>query len=270
MASWSRRRRRQNVGDVARVIREALRGLVRGRVALGTVTAPGGTFDTLEAAAWNVGAAGEWRKLRDRIKREMLRRHGLRPPVVLVRVAQRQARGLDHLHLCWWLHGPEHELRIRTWVALYREYATDYGFGFVDDPFHVRRLRNGRMSNMVFEDAATAGYYLGNYLAGGQLERLMAAEDRSWSPVWISPALRARTGWSLGRCQWIRQAWHIAHGSWASVTWYGSPRYPAWFEDDELRAWVCRHTGWNGQPGSGVWRAPGIPARGPRPAAVAV
>ena len=123
MASWSRRKRSRAVGDVARVIREALRGVVRGRVALGTVTAPGGTFDTVEAAAWNLAAAGEWRRLRDRIKREMARRHGLRPPVVLVRVAQRQSRGLDHLHICWWLHSAEHERRIRVWIELYREYA---------------------------------------------------------------------------------------------------------------------------------------------------
>lgn len=246
------------MGDVARVIRESLRGVVRGRVALGTVTAPGGTFDTAEAAAWNLGAAREWRRLRDRIKREMMRRHGLRPPVVLVRVAQRQGRGLDHLHICWWLLGREHEERIRAWIAIYREYAGEYGFGFVDDPFHERRGKSGRLQTMVFERPEVAGIYLGNYLGGGQLERLMAAEDRSWSPVWISPALRARSGWSLERCRWIRQAWHIAHGSWSSVTWYGSPRYPKWYEDDDLRAWVCRHTGWDGRPGSGAWKARGV------------
>jgi hypothetical protein len=86
------------VGDVARVIRESLRD-VRGRVALGTVTAPGGTFNTGEASAWNLGAGKQWRLLRDRIKREMWRKYGLRPPVVLVRVAQRQGRGLDHIHI---------------------------------------------------------------------------------------------------------------------------------------------------------------------------
>ena len=82
-------RRRHAVGDVARVIRESLRD-VRGRVALGTVTAPGGTFNSAEASAWNLGAGKQWRLLRDRIKREMSRKYGLRPPVVLVRVAQRQ------------------------------------------------------------------------------------------------------------------------------------------------------------------------------------
>jgi hypothetical protein len=121
----------------------------------------------------------------------MLRRHGLRPPVVLVRVAQRQPRGLDHLHLVWWLLTPEHERRIRLWVEIYREYHEAYGFGYVDDPFHVRRsTRTGKLHDMVFSRPHVAGIYLGNYLAGGQLERLIAAEDRSWSPVWPRASAR--------------------------------------------------------------------------------
>lgn len=238
------------VGDVARVIRESLRP-VRGSIALATVTAPGGTFDSVDASAWNEAAAGNWRRLRDRIKREMLRRHGLRPPVLLVRVAQRQGRGLDHLHLAFWCLTPDHRERIRVWVAIYREYASSYGFGFVDDPFKVRRMRDGSMRDMVFRDASTAGYYLGNYLSGGQLERLVMAEDRSWRPVWVSPVLQARSGWYLERCQWVRQAWQIAHGSWWGRTWYGAPRYPKWWTDDELRAWVARQVpGWDLVPGS--------------------
>jgi hypothetical protein len=72
-------KRRHVLGDVARVIRESLRD-VRGRVALATVTAPGGTFATAEASAWNTGASKQWRLLRDRIKREMWRKYELRPP----------------------------------------------------------------------------------------------------------------------------------------------------------------------------------------------
>lgn len=237
-------------GDVARVIREALRP-VRGAVALATVTGPGGTFDTVETAAFNLGAARNWRRLRGRIKREMLRRYGLRPPVLLVRVAQRQSRGLDHLHLVFWCLTPDHRERIRVWVAVYREYAAAYGFGFVDDPFKVRRMRNGERRDMVFRDAVAAGYYLGGYLGGGQLERLVAAEDRSWRPVWVSPVLQRRSGWYLERCKWVRQAWHIAHGTWWGRTWYGAPRFPKWWEDDDLRAWVARQVpGWDGAPGS--------------------
>jgi hypothetical protein len=242
------------VGDVARVVRESLRD-VRGRVALGTVTAPGGTFDTAEAEAWNSAASHQWRLLRDRVKREMDRKYGLRPPVVLVRVAQRQGRGLDHLHVVWWCLNEEHEERIRRWVELYRVHSEAYGFGFVDDPFRERRSkRTGRMTTMVFERAAVAGIYLGNYLGGGQLERYVNAPDTSWRPYWISPVLQHRSGWSMARCQWVRQAWHISRGSWTTRAWYGALRYPRWWEDDELRAWICRVTGWDGVPGSGVWR----------------
>jgi hypothetical protein len=256
----SRRNRRLYAGDVARVIRESLRGVSRGSVALATVTAPGGTFGTVEAAAWNGEAARNWRRLRDRIKREMMRRYGLRPPVLLVRVAQRQSRGLDHLHLCFWLLTPDHRRRITLWVQLYREYREAYGFGYVDDPFHVRRLKNGRMSDMVFRDPATAGFYLGNYLGSGQLERYIAAEDTSWSPVWISPALQHRTGWSLRRCHQLRQAWHLRNGTWSSVTWCGALRLPAWYLDTDQLEWIKRVTGWDGEVG-----ARGIPARGPSP-----
>jgi hypothetical protein len=244
------------VGDVARVIRESLRD-VRGCVALGTVTAPGGTFNTEETSAWNLGAGKQWRLLRDRIKREMWRKYGLRPPVVLVRVAQRQGRGLDHLHVVWWCLNIEHEERIRRWVELYRVHNESYGFGFVDDPFRMRKSRRtGRLQNMVFARAEVAGIYLGNYLGGGQLERFVAAEDASWRAYWISPGLQQRSGWSMERCQWIRQAFHIARGTWSKLTWYGTPRYPCWCDDGELREWVCRATGWDGVPGSGVWRAP--------------
>lgn len=243
------RRRSLRTGDVARVIREALRGVSRGSVALGTVTAPGGTFDTSEASAWNADAARNWRRLRDRIKREMMRRYGMKPPVVLVRVAQRQSRGLDHLHIAWWLLTPDHRRRIETWVAVYREYHEEYGFGYVDDPFHKRRGKGGRMQDMVFRDPSTCGYYLGNYLGGGQLERYIAADDTSWSPVWINPHLQHRTGWSLKRCHWLRQAWHIRNGTWDSRNAWGMPNYPSWYHEPEHLAWIKSKTGWDGTPG---------------------
>jgi hypothetical protein len=249
-------KQRHVLGDVARVIRESLRD-VRGRVALATVTAPGGTFATAEASAWNSGAGKQWRLLRDRIKREMWRKYELRPPVVLVRVAQRQSRGLDHLHLVWWCVNAEHEERIRRWVELYRVHNEAYGFGFVDDPFRVRRSKKtGKRHDMIFAKAEVAGIYLGNYLKGGQLERLVASTDASWRACWISPVLQQRSGWSVERCRWVRQAWHIARGTWDKRTWYGTARYPRWWDDDELREWMCRATGWDGVPGSAIWRIP--------------
>jgi len=184
----------------------------------------------------------------------MWRRHGVPPPRLLVWVAQRQGRGLDHLHLVFWCLGADHEQRIRWWVAIYRELHLDYGFGFVDDPFHVRQSkRTGKRQNMVFKRGEVAGVYLGNYLAGGQLERFVAASDRSWRPYWISPTLMQRSGWSLERCHWKRQGFLVSHGLWrADSTRFGtlSTRLPSWWFDDDHKSWVCAVLGWDGVVGS--------------------
>lgn len=245
-------RRSLLVGDVARVIRESLR-VVRGRVALVTVTPPGGKWSAAERAEWNRGESLRWRRLSGRIRREMWRRHGHPGPRVLAWVAQRQGRGLDHLHLVMWCLNEEHELRIRQWVAIYRELHREYGFGFVDDPFFVRKSRRtGRMQDMVFSRGEVAGIYLGNYLAGGQLERFVAASDRSWRPYWISPVLMSRAGWSLERCRWIRQAYWVRRGEWGQGRTFGglSTRLPSWWHHADQRAWVCAVLGWDGVPGS--------------------
>lgn len=221
---------------------------------MATVTAPGGEWSRAEIAEWNRGESAAWRRFGGRIRTEMWKRHGEPPPRLLAWVAQRQGRGLDHLHLVFWLANEDHERRIREWVAIYRELKDDYGFGNVDDPFHVRRSRKtGKLTDMVFERAHVAGIYLGNYLAGGQLERFMAAEDRSWRPYWVSPVLMARSGWSLKRCHWIRQGHVVSMGAWeADGTAMArlTSRLPSWWHDGEHRAWVCSVMGWDGVPGS--------------------
>jgi hypothetical protein len=122
----------------------------------------------------------------------------------------------------------------------------DYRVGFIDDPF--REDRHGRVR--VFEDARRAGAYLGGYLGGGQLERMLAAADRGIAAVWVSPVLLARTGWTLARCRWVRQGYEIAGGRWQSRTWYGQLLLPSWWHDDDHRAWVCAVLGWDGLAGS--------------------
>jgi hypothetical protein len=94
---------------------------------------------------------------------------------------------------------------------------------------------------MVFERAEVAGGYLGRYLTGGQLERFLAAADRSWQPLWVSPTLLHQSGWSLERCPWIRQAWHVQKGTWrGSKGPFGglSTRLPSWWFRPDDRAWV--------------------------------
>lgn len=240
-------------GDVRRLLVEALRAHRR-PVALASLTAPG---DVTDAAAWNRSLSARWRALNGRLRVEMWRRHGVPPPRCLAWVPQRQRRGLDHLHLIWMCSAPDHRQRITLWVALYRELAPGYGWGFVDDPLRLRhpKTRDGRPDrsrsrrDMVFGDPATAGAYVGNYLSGGQLERFLDAEDRGIRPYWISPVLMRRSGWNLARCRMVRAGWCIARGQWTRYRW-GMPDLPSWWHDPSHRAWVSAVIGWDGVHGS--------------------
>ena len=130
---------------------------------------------------------------------------------------------------------------MRMWVDAYRRHAESYGFGFVDDPFKLRRGRDGQMRDMVFEHPEIAGAYVGRYLASGQLEQFLKATGRSWKPLWVSPTLLRQSGWSLQRCQWVRQGWHVQRGTWqGSKGPFGglTTRRPSWWFRSEDRAWV--------------------------------
>lgn len=128
----------------------------------------------------------------------------MRPPRCVAFVAQRQQRGADHQHRALLCRTPDERKRVRVWVLLYRRFHVRYGLGFVDDPFLVSA--GGR--DRVFERPGALGWYIGGYLGGGQLERLVAAADRGWMPAWVSPILLRQCGWSRQRCRWVRQAWH--------------------------------------------------------------
>jgi hypothetical protein len=190
---------RHLAGDLSRVLREGL-SCVHGAVVLVTVTQPG-LFD-------NRTAAKRWRALNGRLRVVMKRDHDLQPPRMVARVGQRQRRGADHLHAVYLARTTDERERMRVWVDAYRKHSGQYGFGFVDDPFKLRRGRDGQMRDMVFERAAVAGAYLGRYLTDGQLERFLEAGDRSWKALWVSPTLLRASGWTLEQCGWVRQEWH--------------------------------------------------------------
>lgn len=255
-------------GDVARVIRESMKQ-VHGSVALTAVTAPSNRDMTAaDIAAWNRSASKRWRAMSARIRTAMMRRYGLRPPQALVRVAHRQARGLDHLHILWGMASPDARERISRFVELYREFHEEYGFGFIDDPLMARhpKLPNGRPDrskparDMVFDTPARAGSYVGRYVSGGQLQRYVEAADRSWQAVWVHRSLIEMSGWSMARCKWVRQSWYVRHGMWGLQ--YRSPharlmahlesRLPSWWHRPEDKAWVCSVTAWDGIPGASV------------------
>ena len=249
VAHERRRVSRHLAGDLARVLREAL-ACVWGPVALVTVTQPG-EFDNRTAAA-------RWRALNGRLRVEMERSQGLRPPRIVVRVAQRQRRGADHLHCVFLARTPDERERMQQWVEAYRMFSADYDFGFVDDPFKLRRSRDGQMRDMVFEQPGIAGAYLGRYMTGGQLEQFLSAVDRSWRPLWVSPVLLEMSGWSLERCRWIRQGWHVQRGTWrgSSGPFGGlSTRLPSWWFRSDDRAWVIEALDM-GEANPGPWHGP--------------
>jgi hypothetical protein len=232
-----RRVSRHLAGDMARVLRESMR-CVHGAVALVTVTQPG-EFD-------NPTAAKRWRALNSRLRVVMSRDHGLHPPRIVARVGQRQRRGADHLHAIYLCRTTDERERMRVWVDEYRRHAESYGFGFVDDPFKLRLGHDGQMRDMVFEHPEIAGGYVGRYLAGGQLEQFLKAADRSWKPLWVSPALLMQSGWSLQRCQWVRQGWHVQRDTWrGSKGPFGglTTRRPSWWFRPEDKAWVLSVVG---------------------------
>lgn len=97
------------------------------------------------------------------------------------------------------------------------------------------------MQDMVFKHPEIAGAYVGRYLAGGQLEQFLKATDRSWQPLWVSPTLLQQSGWTLERCKWIRQGWHVQRGTWqGSKGPFGglTPRRPSWWFRPDDKAWV--------------------------------
>jgi hypothetical protein len=90
------------------------------------------------------------------------------------------------------------------------------------------------------------GAYVGRYLAGGQLEQFLKAPDRSWKPLWVSPSLLKQSGWSLERCQWVRQGWHVQRGTWrgSSGPFGGlTTRRPSWWFRPEDKEWVLTIVG---------------------------
>jgi len=167
-----------------------------------------------DLGAWNLSASERLAAVECSDARRDVAALAAAATTALVRVAQRQARGLDHLHVIWGMGSFDARERIGRYAELYREHCDEYGFGFIDDPLKERhpKLPDGRpdtskpMCDMVYESPARAGSYIGRYLSGGQLARYLDAPDRSLRAMWVHPGLIEMSGWNLERCEWVRQA----------------------------------------------------------------
>jgi len=204
-------------------------------VALITVTPPGDAELTAEHyGEWNKSAAKRWAKF-DRWAKGKLRREGhrVRP---IVRIAQRQRRGLDHLHLVVRNEHFGDRAAIARYVELLKERHLEYGFGYVDDPFKYRRsLKTGKPQNMVFEDARIAGRYLvGRYLIESPQLAALLDGDHSFRALWVAPELTKRSGCTVRRLRRVRHAYHVC----AALDQGSRPTLPIWWGNIGERRWV--------------------------------
>jgi hypothetical protein len=227
--AWGSRRLSLRLGDYRRVLLSAL-DTVDHSVALITITPPGDVALPPSEDGyrrWNRAAARRWAKL-DRRAKGRLRRHGLRLRP-LARVAQRQRRGLDHVHLVVALEHAGDRMALAAYVAHLKELGPEYGFGFIDDPMRRRwnRAKTAKR-DMVFESASIAGRYLCRYLAESeQLASMISAGDHSFRPLWVSPLLTQASGVTVRRLRRVRHAYFVVkareQGSW--------PTHPVWWGD---------------------------------------
>lgn len=241
--SWGSRRLSLRLGDYRRVLLAALE-VVEFPAALITVTPPGHAAlapDDVAFRFWNRGAARGWGRLDRRVKGR-LRRQGLRVRP-MARVAQRQGRGLDHLHLVVACEHDSDRAAIRAYVAHLKELAPEHGFGFVDDPFLARhpKGRDGRPNRAlpkrtrVFESAAVAGRYLCRYLTeSDQLAAMVSAGDHSFRALWVSPELTRVSGVTCRRLRRVRHAYFVRQ----ALDQGSRPTLPVWWADLRERGWI--------------------------------
>jgi hypothetical protein len=223
------------LGDYRRVLMAGME-VVSEPVALLTVSPPGN--EALSAnhdsyVAWNRSAAKRWGKLDRRVKAR-LRREGLRV-VPLLRVAQRQRRGVDHLHVGL-RAAPGDERANRRYAELLKEHAADFHFGFVDDPYRQRYPkgsggkpdRSKPRRDMIFRDPAIVGRYLVRYLSdSGQLQAMVSARDHSFRPIWLAPAITQASGVNCRRLRRVRHAYWIRK----ALDQGSRPTLPVWWAD---------------------------------------
>lgn len=228
MAAWGSRRLSLRLGDYRRVLLAAFSHLEH-PVALVTITQPA-DYD-------NRSAAARWAKLDRRVKGR-LRREGLRV-VPLARIAQRQRRGADHLHIPM-RSAPGDRAAVVRYVQLLRELGPDAGFGLVDDPYFARhpKGRDGRPNralpkrDLVFQDPNIAARYLCGYLTDSdQLSAMVSAGDHSFRALWVSPELTRLSGVTCRRLRRVRHAYFVCK----ALSQHSRPTPPVWWGDIKER-----------------------------------
>lgn len=162
------------------------------------------------AEAFNRRAGKWWSELHRAAKTRADRRTG-RKGKLLVRVWEKQKRGLAHLHGVLSVETPADVAWARAYLTALRELAPRYGFGFVDGWEKVGRR---------YWPGTQAAAYLSSYFAGGgrkaSITENVLAADLPQLVVFVSRDLTRTTGCTMRSLRNARRLW-------ASREWLTDP-----------------------------------------------
>lgn len=161
--------------------------------------------DPEAATAFNRRAGGWWSELH-RAAKTRADRETAHKGRLLVRVWEKQARGLAHVHGVIGVGGAIEIRWADAYVGALREMAPSYGFGFVDGWRRIgRRFRPG----------AQAAAYLSSYFVRGSGRKASITERAGDLPrvvVFVSRELTARTGCTMRSLRIARRLWVLREG----------------------------------------------------------
>jgi hypothetical protein len=163
--------------------------------------------DPAMAEAFNRRAGKWWSELHRAAKTRADRQAG-RKGTLLVRVWEKQARGLAHLHGVLSVETPADVAWARAYLIALREMAPRYGFGFVDGWEKVGRK---------FWPGVQAAAYLSSYFAGGRGRKMAITEnvlagDLPRLVVFVGRDLTSRTGCTMRNLRNARRLWASREG----------------------------------------------------------
>lgn len=152
------------------------------------------------AAFWNDQAPKSWRELH-RVAGQKAKRAAGRAPLLLVRVVEKQARGVLHWHLIVGYTLPWERAGADAYVEALAELAPRYGFGFVDRKLEVK-------------GPSQAAAYVSSYFVNGKGKKAALSETvrdgaMPRSIVYVAPWLSKISGITMRTLRLRRYAWAV-------------------------------------------------------------
>lgn len=160
------------------------------------------------ASAWNGLAPAWWRTLHHEAKQAAERRTGARV-VMLLRVWEKQRRGLLHVHVYLGRSSPAELASSLAYQEELAARAARHGFGFVDRKQQVR------------EPSAAAAYLSSYFVAGrgGKLSLTESVRDRDMPPsiIYVAPWLTQLSGLTMRSLRLVRFLYRRVGPGWQAL-----------------------------------------------------